>query len=436
MLREGVAIGPAPGAPRVAARAVLLRLAMRTLLHLFFVEALRALRRNLLRSALAATSITIGIAAVVAVVAIGRAGSRRAEQALQNLGDNFVWVEAGSRAPNGVRTGSHGTTSLTLGDAEALAREVPLLKRVTPNVDGSAQLIYGHKNWRTHWRGVNPDYFEIKRWNIASGEAFTDEDVRQSRSVCVLGATVREQLFGAADPVGQTVRVQEQLFRVLGVLAVKGQSAFGSDQDDTIVLPWSTAEKKIRGKSQTFLDDILASAVAPEAVGPAIDAITGLLRQRHHLAPGAEDDFNVRRPDEFIKAQIETSHTLEALLLGIASISLIVGGIGVMNVMLVSIAQRTREIGVRLAVGATAGAVQLQFLGEAVVLTLMGGLLGIVLGVAATLLIGRVLGWDTLVPPEAVLVAPLFSAAVGIFFGLYPARVASRLDPIASLRHE
>lgn len=409
---------------------------MQAALHLFFIEALHALARNRLRSSLAALSITIGIAAVVAVVAIGRAGSRRAEQALQNLGDNFLWIEAGSRAPNGVRTGSHGTTSLTLGDAEAIAREIPLVKRVTPNVDGSLQIIYGHKNWRTHWRGVNPNYFEIKRWNVMSGEAFTDEDVRQTSSVCVIGVTVREQLFGNEDPVGKTVRVQEQLFRVVGVLAAKGQSAFGSDQDDTIVLPWSTAEKKIRGASQTFLDDILASATSAEAVSPAIEAISELLRERHHLAPGKDDDFNIRRPDEFIKAQIETSHTLEALLLSIASISLLVGGIGVMNVMLVSIAQRTREIGVRLAVGATSGAVQLQFLGEAVVLTVLGGLIGIALGVLATFLIGRVLGWDTAVPLEAVVLAPIFSAVVGVFFGLYPARVASRLDPIASLRHE
>lgn len=409
---------------------------MRESLHLFFVEALRALSRNLLRSSLAALSITIGIAAVVAVVAIGRAGSRRAEQALQNLGNNFVWIEAGSRAPNGVRTGSHGTTSLTLGDAEAIGREIPLIRRVSPNVDGRVQIIHGHKNWNTHWRGVSPDYFDIKSWQPVRGEAFTDEDVRQSRSVCVLGKTVHEQLFGNADPVGETVRVQEQLFRVVGVLASKGQSAFGQDQDDLIIVPWSTGATKIRGARQTWLDDILASAVSPEAVVPAIEAIGDLLRQRHHLAPGADDDFNIRRPDEFIKAQIETSHTLEALLLSIASISLLVGGIGVMNVMLVSIAQRTREIGVRLAVGATSGAVQLQFLGEAVVLTLLGGLLGIGLGAAATVIIGRVLGWDTAVPAEALLFAPLFSAAVGVFFGLYPARVASRMDPIASLRHE
>jgi putative ABC transport system permease protein len=409
---------------------------LRTVARLFFVEALRALARNRLRTTLAAIAVMIGIGAVVCVVAIGRAGSRRAEEQLQNLGDNFVQIEAGSRAPNGVRTGSHGTTSLTLGDAEAIEREVPLLKRVTPNVDGSIHVIYGSRNWQTHYRGVSPDYLEIKRWPLEAGSAYTQEDLRQVSSVCLLGRTVREQLFGPEDPVGKTIRVQAQLFRVVGVLAVKGPSAFGSDQDDTIVLPWSTAQAKIRGGAQTWLDDILGSAVSPEAVNPAIEEITSLLRQRHHIRPGQEDDFNVRRPDEIIKAQIETRHTLEALLVSIAFISLVVGGIGVMNVMLVSIAERTREIGLRLAVGATEGAIQLQFLGEAVMLCVFGGLLGIGLGVGASFVLGKTLGWPMEVPPEAILIAPLFSVSVGVFFGYYPARRAARLDPIEALRHE
>lgn len=409
---------------------------MRAAARLFFVEALRALARNKLRTALAAIAVTIGIGAVVCVVAIGRAGSRRAEEQLQNLGDNFVQIEAGSRAPNGVRTGSHGTTSLTLGDAEAIEREVPLLKRVTPNVDGSIQVIYGNRNWRTNYRGVSPDFLEIKRWPIEAGAPYTEEDLRQVSSVCLLGHTVREQLFGPEDPVGKTIRVQAQLFRVIGVLAVKGPSAFGSDQDDTIVLPWSTAQAKIRGGAQTWLDDILGSAVSPEAVNPAIAEITSLLRQRHHIRPGQEDDFNVRRPDEIIKAQIETKHTLEALLISIAFISLLVGGIGVMNVMLVSVAERTREIGLRLAVGATEGDIRLQFLGEAVMLCAFGGLLGIGLGVGASFVLGKTLGWPMEVPPEAILIAPIFSVSVGVFFGYYPARRAARLDPIEALRHE
>jgi putative ABC transport system permease protein len=404
-------------------------------IHLFFREAWRALGRNRLRSTLAALAIMIGIAAVVCVIAIGRAGARRAEAQLQNLGENFVWIEAGSRAPSGVRTGSHGTTRLTLSDAEAVGRN-PLIKRMTPNVDGSAHVVYGDRNWQTHWRGVDVTYFDIKRWGVAQGSLFREEDVLGARNVVLLGDTAREQLFGDRAPVGEVVRINGQLFTVVGVLVRRGQTGYGTDQDDTVVLPWTTAQKKIRGRNQTWLDDILCSAVSPRAVNAAIDDVTALLRQRHHIQPGEEDDFNIRRPDEIIKAQIETSHTLEVLLISIASIALIVGGIGVMNVMLVSVTERTREIGVRLAVGATERAVRTQFLGEAVMLTVLGGLLGVLLGVAACLTFGRVLGWSIAVPPDAIAVAPLLSAAVGVFFGSYPATRAARLDPIAALHHE
>ena len=403
---------------------------------LFCTEALRALRRNKLRSALAGLAIMIGIAAVVCVVAIGRAGSRRAEEQLLNLGDNFVWVEAGSRAPSGVRTGTHGTTRLTLEDAEAILREVPLMKRITPNVDGSLQVVFGERNWRTRYRGVGPDYLDIKRWKVARGAPYTEEDVRRASSVCLIGDTVREQLFGDSDPVGQTIRAGGKLMVVVGLLERKGQSGTGQDQDDTILLPWTTAQKKIRGRNQTWLDDIIGSAVAPEAVNPAIDQIQSLLRQRHRIQPGDEDDFNIRRPDEILKARVETSRTLSALLLSVASIALVVGGIGVMNVMLVSVTERTREIGLRLAVGATEAAVQLQFLGEAVMITFVGGLLGILLGAGGCAAIGAALGWSVSVPVEALALAPAISIAVGLFFGFYPARRAAHLDPIEALRHE
>jgi putative ABC transport system permease protein len=403
--------------------------------ELFFREAVKALSRNKLRTTLAAIAIMIGIAAVVCVVAIGRAGSRRAEEQLRNLGENFVWIEAGSRAPSGVRTGSHGTTRLTLSDAEAVGRD-PLIRRMTPNVDGSAHVLFGDRNWHTHWRGVDVSYFDIKHWDVPLGVPFLEDDVHGARSVVLLGQTVREQLFADRDAIGQVIRVNGQLFTVLGILARRGPSASGSDQDDTLILPWTTAVKKIRGRSQAWLDDILCSAVSPEAVNPAIDAITALLRQRHHIQPGQDDDFNIRRPDEIVKAQVETSHTLEALLITIASIALVVGGIGVMNVMLVSVTERTREIGVRLAVGATGAAVRMQFLGEAVMLTLFGGVLGVALGIGVCFAIGRVLGWSIALPLDAVAVAPVVSALVGIFFGSYPAGRAARLDPIAALRHE
>ena len=407
------------------------------LFYLFVTQAARSLLRNKLRSTLAAVGIMIGIAAVVCVVAIGRAGSARSEEEFHKLGDNLVWVEAGSRAPNGVRTGSHGTTTLTLQDAWAILHEIPQIKAVSPQVDGSLQVVYGNKNWHTRYRGVSPDYLEIKRWEMGLGSAFTDEEVRRVASVVVIGQTVREQLFSSLEnPIGKIIRVQSQLFSVIGVLAPKGQTAMGQDQDDTVLLPYTTAQGKIRGRGVLWLDDIFCSAVSPQAVAPAIVEITALVRQRHHIKSPEDDDFNIRRTDEVLKAQIETSNTLAILLISIAGISLLVGGIGVMNVMIVSVAERTREIGLRLAVGATQRAVQAQFLGEAVLLSLFGGLLGVLLGIGSSFALGRVLHWSMSIPAQALLLAPAFSIAVGVFFGFYPALRAARLDPIAALRYE
>jgi putative ABC transport system permease protein len=413
-----------------------MRAGLRIAIGVLGSQTLRAIRRNKLRSSLTALGITIGIAAVVCVMAIGSAGSARAEDQLQSLGDNLIWIEAGSRAPNGVRSGSHGTTTLTLEDAAAIRREVKLIKSVAANVDGSLQVVAGDRNWRTHYRGVSPEYFEVKHWRFASGGPFTDADVERVANVCVIGQTVREKLFGAADPLGRTLRMGSHLCDVTGLLAPKGQSATGQDQDDTVVIPWSTAQKKVRGRGFTWLDDILCSAVSRQEVLPAIAEVSALLRQRHHIRPGEDDDFNIRRPDEVIKAQEETSNALALLLTSIAAISLVVGGIGVMNVMLVSVTERTREIGLRLAVGATGGWVQAQFLGEAVLLSLLGGTAGIALGIVASLVLGRVLGWRMSIPPQALVLAPLCATAVGVFFGFYPARRAARLDPIVALRHE
>jgi putative ABC transport system permease protein len=406
------------------------------LVGLFVREAARALLRHKLRSALTALGIMIGIAAVVLVVAVGAAGSARAENELQKLGDNLVWIEAGSRNVNGVRNGSHGTTSLTMEDADAIRREVPLIKRMSPQVDGTIHVLGNGKNWTTRYRGETPDYLAIKKWDIALGASFSDDDVTDTASKVLLGETVRKELFGSDDPTGQTIQVNGQLFEVVGVLAPKGQNADGRDQDDWLLLPYTTAEKKLRGGSLRWLDDILCSAVSPEAVNPAIDRVTSVLRDRHNIRAGQDDDFNIRRPDEVLKAQLDAARALTLLLVTIASVSLLVGGIGIMNVMLASVAQRTREIGLRLAVGARAGAVQLQFLGEAVTLAVAGGLCGVLLSAAGRFLFERALAWPIAIPPTAVAIAVAASAAVGLFFGYWPARRASRLDPIVALRHE
>lgn len=400
----------------------------------FFSASVTSLLRNKLRSSLTVLGITIGIAAVICVVAIGKAGQARVEQQLQNLGDNFVWIEAGGRAVNGVRTGPRGTKTLTFGDAVAIKNQVPLIKNVSPNVDGSVQVVYGNQNWFTTFRGVSPEYFAIKRWTIEQGAVFVQDDVDQAADVCVIGRTVRRQLFGVEDPIGKVIRLRSLPCKVVATLESKGLSLSGQDQDDTILLPYSTAQKKLLGI--TWLDDILCSAVSQDVVKLAGQQIAALLRERHHLRPEEEDDVNIRNPEDVIQAQLEASHTLTLLLIAIASISLIVGGIGIMNVMLVSVTERTREIGVRVAVGATEEAIQLQFLGESVMLSMVGGAAGVLVGIVGSFFVGRTLGWPMEMSVEAVILAVLFSIAVGVFFGYYPARKASRLDPIEALRYE
>jgi putative ABC transport system permease protein len=397
-------------------------------------EALRALFRNKMRSTLTVLGITIGIGAVICVVAIGQAGSQQVQDQLSNLGDNFVWIEAGARAPSGIRTGSHGAKTLVQSDVEAILKQVPLIKLASPNVDARTQMVYGGKNWSSQYRGVAPEWFQIKRWSLRMGAPFTQADVEHARDVCVIGQTVRQELFGAEDPIGKVIRVKNLPCLVMGVLVPRGQTAMGQDQDDTILMPYTTAMKKLKGNP--WLDDIVCSAISPEAVNPAIQQITGLLRERHRIRPGQLDDFNVRRPDEMIQTRLEAANTFSALMIAIACVSLLVGGIGIMNVMLVSVTERTREIGVRMSVGATDGDVARQFLGEAIMLSLFGGMLGVLFGIGGSLLVGRALDWPMEIPPQAIGIAALFAVAVGIFFGFYPARKASKLDPIEALRYE
>jgi putative ABC transport system permease protein len=378
--------------------------------------------------------ITIGIAAVICVVAIGKAGQARVEKALSNLGDNFVWIEAGGRAVNGVRTGPRGTKTLTVADCVAIRNQIPLIKSASPNVDASLQIIYGNQNWFSTYRGVSPEYFEIKNWIVDQGAVFSDDEVERAACVCVLGRTIRDQLFGADDPIGKVVRLRDVPCKVVATLKPKGLSLSGQDQDDTILLPYTTAQKRLLGI--TWLDDILCSAVSQDVVKLAGKQAAALLRERHHLRPEEGDDFNIRNPEDIIQAQLEASRTLTLLLIAIASISLLVGGIGIMNVMLVSVTERTREIGVRVAVGATEEAIQLQFLGESVMLSLVGGTAGVIVGVTGSTLVGNVFGWPMEISADAILLAVLFSVGVGVFFGYYPARKASRLDPIEALRYE
>ena len=399
-----------------------------------FQVAFRTLGRNKLRSALTILGITIGISAVICTVAIGQGGSNMIRQQLAGLGENMIWVEAGGRKINGARTGNGATKTLTADDSRAIRQAIPHIVGESPNVDGNVQVVYGNQNWYTHYRGVSPDYFQIRKWPVAQGAGFTDKDVNDLANVCLIGHTVQEQVFQGADPVGETMRVGINVFRVLGVLETKGQSSWGQDQDDIIVLPYSTAMHKLKGIS--WIDDAYFSVDSSENIPSAENAITALLRQRHHLRADEDSDFNIRHPEDILQAQEQTSETFTLMLGSIASVSLLVGGIGVMNIMLVSVTERTREIGVRMAIGATEQDVRTQFLIEALALSLIGGACGIIFGVGASAGISQLLQWPTDISFLAIFVAAAFAAGIGIIFGYYPARKASSLDPIEALRYE
>ncbi len=393
-----------------------------------------ALARNKMRSMLTMLGIIIGVGAVIASVAVGTGASNQIQQQISNLGDNMIWVEAGGRSVNGVRTGTRGTKTLVLADAKAIQQQIPMVTNISPHVNTSVQVVYENQNWYTMVRGVSPEYLAVRRWTVERGSAFFQEDVEHAAGVCLLGQTIVENLFGSEDPIGKTVRVTNLPCRVIGILTAKGQSPSGQDQDDVFLMPYTTVQKKIKGID--WLDDIMLSAMTPAAIAPAEQQITALLRERHHLRPDEEDDFNLRHPAEIAQAGAESQRIMTILLASIASVSLIVGGIGIMNIMLVSVTERTREIGLRLAVGAAESDVQMQFLGEATVLSALGGGIGVVVGIVASNIISSTLRWPTLVPWGALVTAVIFSAAVGVFFGYYPARKAAHLDPIEALRYE
>ena len=397
------------------------------------IMALRALRRNKLRTVLTMLGIIIGVAAVIAMVAIGNGATSQVESQIAALGQNVVLVFSGSWTNGGVRAGWGNAGTLKIEDAEAIMREIPEAVAVSPEVRTNGQIGAENQNWYTNILGESPDYFSIRNWQFAEGTSFTDPDVRGATKVAVIGQTVVKQLFGDDDPLGQILRVKGVPFEIVGVLMGKGLSVMGSDQDDVVIIPYTSCMKRIMGV--TNLRTINIEADKPEDIVPVQAEVTDLLRQRHKIV-GDADDFTIHNQQEFTDSATAIYRILTILIVSIADVSLLVGGIGIMNIMLVSVTERTREIGIRMAVGAHGRDILLQFLMEATSLSSMGGIIGIAFGIGASKLISLFANWPTLVSPLSVVLSFLFSACVGIFFGFYPARKAAALDPIEALRYE
>ena len=400
-----------------------------------FGESVRALQRNKMRAGLTMLGVIIGVGSVVATFAIGQGAKAQVQEQIRSLGSNVIMVFSGSNQAGGVRGGTGTFQALTPDDAKAIVSECPSVKVASPTVRTAAQIVAADQNWNTGVQGGDENYLTVREWPIDSGRGFTTSDVRAAAKVCLLGTTTARQLFGDADPVGATIRIKKLPFQVIGVLASKGSTSWGQDQDDIVVAPLTTVQQKLLN-SRLRINSILVSAQDESLVDQAIDEISALLRQRHRLGQSEPDDFMVRSQAEIADTAASTSQVMTLLLSSVALVSLLVGGIGIMNIMLVSVTERTREIGVRRALGARGNDILLQFLAESALVSLIGGAIGVGLGIGIAKIVSKVAMWPTLIGADSIAIAFGFSALVGLFFGYYPARIAARLDPIESLRYE
>jgi putative ABC transport system permease protein len=398
---------------------------------------LRSLWANKMRSGLAILGVIIGVGAVIAMIAVGRGASLQIESHISSMGSNILIIVPGTTTSGGVRMGAGTQQSLSLDDAIAIEKECSAVSHVSPELSGVAQVVYGNRNWSTGVIGTTEGMMDVHNWSVSSGRFLTDQDVRSSTKVAVIGKTVAYELFGSANPVGEIIRIKKVPFQVVGVLAPKGQSAFGSDQDDVIFVPVTTAQKRLFGTPfPRMVRRISVKARDAESIYLAQEQITALLRQRHRIGPNQDDDFTVRNLTQAMEAAQQSTQAMTLLLGAIASVSLLVGGIGIMNIMLVSVTERTREIGIRMAVGARPRDIRLQFLIEAFLLSVIGGIAGIALGALLSQTLVLLFDWSTSISPSSILLAFGFSGFVGVFFGFYPAYKASLMDPIEALRYE
>ena len=398
---------------------------------------MRALRVNKMRSALTMLGIVIGVGAVIAMLAVGTGARQRISEQISSIGSNLIMVLSGASSAGGIRMGAGTQPTLSLGDSDAIQKEASSVQEVAPILGGVAQVVYGNQNWSTGVTGTSPSMLKVRDWNLSAGRPFTDDDVKSAAKVCLIGQTIVDNLFGSIDPVGQVIRIKKIPFTVVGVLEEKGQSPSGQDQDDTIYIPVTTAQKKVFGTAfPGMIRIIMVKARSTEDMANAEKEITDLLKQRHRIGPKQENDFTVRNLTQMLQTAEQSTKVMTILLGAIASVSLIVGGIGIMNIMLVSVTERTREIGIRMAGGAKTREIRLQFIIEAIILSLIGGIMGIVIGISGSKILSMLAGWPTTVSPLAVMLSFGFSGLVGIFFGFYPAYKASLLDPIEALRYE